>query len=41
LYADTSKIQSELGWQPKYGLEDIVKTAYLWHKTHPSGYNNG
>jgi len=25
LYADTSKIQSELGWQPKYGLEDIVK----------------
>jgi UDP-glucose 4-epimerase len=39
LYADTSKIQSELGWQPKYSINDIVKTAYLWHKTHPSGYN--
>jgi UDP-glucose 4-epimerase len=39
LYADISKIQSELGWQPKYSIDDIVKTAYLWHKTHPSGYN--
>lgn len=39
LYADVSKIQKELGWQPKYSINDIVKTAYLWHKTHPSGYN--
>lgn len=39
LYADITKIQSELGWQPKYSISDIVKTAYLWHKTHPSGYN--
>jgi UDP-glucose 4-epimerase len=39
LYADISKIQSELGWKPKYTIEDIVKTAYLWHKAHPSGYN--
>jgi UDP-glucose 4-epimerase len=41
LYADTTKIQNELGWQPKYSIGDIAKTAYLWHKTHPSGYNNG
>lgn len=39
LYADIAKIQSELGWQPKYSIDDIVKTAYLWHKDHPSGYN--
>jgi UDP-glucose 4-epimerase len=39
LYADISKIQSELGWQPKYSVNDIVKTAYIWHKTHPNGYN--
>jgi UDP-glucose 4-epimerase len=39
LYADIGKIQSELDWQPKYSINDIVKTAYLWHKTHPSGYN--
>jgi len=41
LYADTGKIQSELSWQPKHSIEDIVKSAYLWHKTHPSGYNSG
>jgi UDP-glucose 4-epimerase len=39
LYADIGKIQSDLGWRPKYTLGDIVKTAYLWHKTHPNGYN--
>ncbi len=39
LVADISKIKSELGWQPKYSLEDIIKSAYLWHKTHPNGYN--
>jgi UDP-glucose 4-epimerase len=41
LYADIGKIKNELDWQPKYSITDIVKTAYLWHKTHPSGYNNG
>ncbi len=39
LVADISKIKNELGWAPKYNLEDIVKSAYLWHKGHPSGYN--
>lgn len=39
LYADIGKIKSELGWQPKYSIADIVKTAFLWHKTHPNGYN--
>jgi UDP-glucose 4-epimerase len=40
LYADISKIRNELNWQPKNTLEDIIKTAYLWHKSHPSGYND-
>lgn len=39
LYADITKIKSELNWNPKYSLNDIVKSAYLWHKSHPSGYN--
>lgn len=39
LYADIGKIESELNWKPKYSLDDIVQTAYLWHKSHPSGYN--
>ncbi|MBI4057777.1 UDP-glucose 4-epimerase GalE [Candidatus Microgenomates bacterium] len=39
LVADSSKLQKELGWKPKYSdLETIVKTAYLWHSKHPRGY---
>jgi len=38
LYASNEKIKKELGWSPKYGLKEIIKTAYLWHKNNPSGY---
>lgn len=38
LYASTDKIKKELGWKPKYGLREIVETAYKWHKVHPKGY---
>jgi len=41
LFADISKIKNELGWQPECSIHEIVKTAYLWHKGSPSGYNNG
>lgn len=40
LYADVSKIKSELNWNPRYTIEDIIKSAYLWHKDHQSGYND-
>jgi UDP-glucose 4-epimerase len=39
LFADIGKIKQELNWVPKYSLSDIVKSAYLWHRDHPSGYN--
>ena len=40
LFASIEKIQKVLGWSPKYNLEDIIKSAYLWHTTHPSGYKS-
>lgn len=40
LYASNEKIKRELNWRPKYNLEDIVKSAYLWHKSHPKGYSS-
>ncbi len=40
LYASTTKIKKDFAWQPKYGLKEIVETAYLWHKNHPDGYGN-
>ena len=40
LYASNDKIKKELEWEPKYNLTDIVKTAFLWHKSHPNGYDS-
>jgi len=32
-------ITTKLGWKPKYpGLEDIIRTAWEWHRRHPLGY---
>lgn len=39
LVAAATKAYTELGWKPKYPkLEDIVATAWAWHKQHPTGY---
>ena len=40
LVADSTLIQRELGWKPQYNdLRKIVESAWLWHSTHPNGYN--
>lgn len=31
IYADNTRAHRELGWQPRYSLEDMVRTAYEWH----------
>lgn len=38
LYASIDKIGKNLGWKPKYGLKEIIQSAYLWHKNNPNGY---
>jgi UDP-glucose 4-epimerase len=39
LVAAAAKAASELGWNPRFPkLEDIVATAWDWHKAHPDGY---
>lgn len=40
LFASNEKIKNELGWQPKYGLKEIIESAYKWHTSHPAGYAN-
>lgn len=41
LYADSSLIQRELGWKPKYAeLEGIVASAWKWHAAHPRGFED-
>lgn len=38
-YASNKKAKKILRWQPQYSLEDMIKTAYDWHKKHPNGYS--
>jgi UDP-glucose 4-epimerase len=39
LVASAGKAVNELGWKPAYPrLEDIVASAWKWHKNHPNGY---
>lgn len=41
LVASAQKAIRDLGWKPKYPkLEDIIDTAWAWHKAHPYGYND-
>ena len=39
LVASAQKAIRELGWKPRYPkLEEIISTAWAWHKAHPKGY---
>jgi UDP-glucose 4-epimerase len=39
LVASADKAVRELGWKPKFPkLDDIIATAWAWHKRHPDGY---
>jgi UDP-glucose 4-epimerase len=39
LVASSDRIRRELGWKPQYpDLEDIIESAWMWHKDHPNGY---
>jgi UDP-glucose 4-epimerase len=40
LVASSTKIQNELGWSPRYrDLEQIIASAWQWHRSHPHGYD--
>lgn len=39
LVAAADKARRELGWQPRFTrLEEIVASAWAWHRQHPQGY---
>ena len=41
LVASAERAKRELGWKPKYPkLEQIVSTAWEWHRKHPRGYES-
>ena len=41
LVASSEKAKSVLGWKPVHdSLEEIISSAWNWHKNHPNGYND-
>jgi UDP-glucose 4-epimerase len=41
LVGSSEKIRKELGWKPKFPrIEEIVESAWRWHKAHPKGYES-
>ena len=40
LVASSEKAKSVLGWKPVHdSLEEIIASAWNWHKNHPNGYD--
>ncbi len=39
VWADNTKAKTILGWQPQYGLTEILETAWKWQQTHPNGFS--
>jgi UDP-glucose-4-epimerase GalE len=41
LLASSDRARDELGWVPRFeDLDDIVRTAWAWHREHPDGYRS-
>ena len=40
LVASSERIRTRLGWQPRHGLDDIVRDAWTWMTDHPQGYGD-
>ncbi len=38
-YADASLAKKELGWEAKYGIEDMCADSWKWQSMNPNGYN--
>lgn len=41
LVADSTKARTILGWSPKHeNVDEVIKTAWNWHRKHPNGYDD-
>jgi UDP-glucose 4-epimerase len=38
LVAGAERARTELGWEPRKGLEDMIGDAWAWYQAHPGGY---
>ncbi|MEI6080067.1 MAG: UDP-glucose 4-epimerase GalE [bacterium] len=40
LISSSEKAKSVLGWNSRYSLDEIIDSAWKWHKKHPKGYED-
>jgi len=38
-YSDASLAKKELGWEAKYGIDEMCEDSWRWQKMNPNGYN--
>lgn len=39
-YADPCKAKNELGWEAKYGIEEMCASSWKWQSMNPNGYRS-
>lgn len=39
-YCDPGKAKQELGWEAKYGMEEMCASSWKWQTMNPNGYND-
>jgi UDP-glucose-4-epimerase GalE len=39
VWADNAHAAALLGWKPRFGLDEIVASAWAWHVARPEGYD--
>ena len=37
-YANPKKANEELGWEAKFGIEEMCQDAWRWQSNNPNGY---
>ena len=37
-FADPAKAREELGWEARYGIEEMCASSYKWQSANPNGY---
>ncbi|MBO4621580.1 MAG: UDP-glucose 4-epimerase GalE [Paludibacteraceae bacterium] len=39
-YCDPAKAKAELGWEAKFGIEEMCRDSWRWQKQNPNGYKD-
>ncbi len=40
MYSDPTLARKELGWQARYGIEEMCRDSWNWQKNNPNGYDS-